>query len=75
MLIEINDTIIVELHQKKDWMKQMNCAVVLGIKYVLDDTIKESVGYTVLWIVNENYVVKRNESSFSVNIKHRNERN
>lgn len=52
-------------------MKDRNCVIVPRMKRILDEAIKESAGYRVLWDGRSNYVVKGHESSCSVSLENR----
>ncbi|KAK1375572.1 hypothetical protein POM88_031765 [Heracleum sosnowskyi] len=71
MLLEIHDMIMTRLHQNRDIMARRNFVIVPRIKKILDEAIKESVGYKVLWDGRDTYVVKGHGGSVSVNLKDR----
>ncbi|KAK1370413.1 hypothetical protein POM88_036505 [Heracleum sosnowskyi] len=71
MLLDIHDMIMTRLHQNRDIMARRNCVIVPRIKKILDEAIKESVGYMVLWDGRDTYVVKGHGGSVSVNLKDR----
>lgn len=69
MLYEIHDMLMIRIHQKRDWMANLDCIVVPRIKVLLDEALRESNGYTALWDGREEYLVKGRGSSVAVNLK------
>ena len=59
MLIEIHDLLMTQMHDKRDAMKNFDCIIVPKMKKkILDEAIKDSVGFRVLWDGRDKYVVK-----------------
>lgn len=48
MLSEIHDMLMIRMHKKRDWMENLDCIIVLRIKVLLDEAVRESNGYTAL---------------------------
>ncbi|KAK1378082.1 hypothetical protein POM88_024826 [Heracleum sosnowskyi] len=71
MLIEIHDMIMTRVHENRDRMARYDCLIVPKAKKILDEAVKESCGYTVLWDGSETYVVKGKGTSCSVNLQSR----
>ncbi|WOG92390.1 hypothetical protein DCAR_0311656 [Daucus carota subsp. sativus] len=71
MLVEIHDMIMTRVHQNRDKMVRRDCTLVPKAKKILDQAVKESCGYSVLWDGRETYVVKGKGTSCSVNLKNR----
>ncbi|KAK1364691.1 hypothetical protein POM88_040252 [Heracleum sosnowskyi] len=71
MLIEIDDMILTRIHENRDKMARNDFLIVPKAKKTLDEAVKESCAYSVLWDGRETYVVKGKGTSCSVNLHNR----
>ncbi|KAK1373740.1 hypothetical protein POM88_029933 [Heracleum sosnowskyi] len=69
MLIEILDMIMTRVHENRDRIARYDCLIVPKAKKTLDEAVKESCGYSVLWDGRETYVVKGMGTSCSMNLQ------